>query len=107
MSYVREFILIFTVGEIVQRILNRSAMIGSWDLSKDRRVLEKCPYQHRSAYGACSYFFFLGQGITNETVDLLDDGPGIISSTAKILRLWDDLGSAKVTYNLVMNLFLF
>ncbi|XP_050288838.1 (3S,6E)-nerolidol synthase 1-like [Quercus robur] len=40
-------------------------------------------------------FFFLGQGITNETVDLLDDVPGIISSTAKILRLWDDLGSAK------------
>ena len=52
-------------------------------------------------------FFFLGQGITNETVDLLDDVPGIISSSAKILRLWDDLGSAKVTYNLVMNLFLF
>ncbi|GMY37114.1 (3S,6E)-nerolidol synthase 1-like [Fagus crenata] len=40
-------------------------------------------------------FFFLGEGITNETVHLMDDGPGIISSTATILRLWDDLRCAK------------
>ena len=42
-------------------------------------------------------FFFLGEGITNETVHLMDDGPGIISSKATILRLWDDLRCAKVT----------
>ncbi|XP_010646705.2 (3S,6E)-nerolidol synthase 1 isoform X2 [Vitis vinifera] len=40
-------------------------------------------------------FFLLGHGITKENVDLVDDFPGIISSTATILRLWDDLGSAK------------
>lgn len=41
-------------------------------------------------------FFLLGEGITKEAVDLLDQIPGIISSTAAILRLWDDLGNAKV-----------
>lgn len=41
-------------------------------------------------------FFLLGQGITQETVDFVDSMPGIITSTAAILRLWDDLGSAKV-----------
>ncbi|WJZ96168.1 hypothetical protein VitviT2T_014880 [Vitis vinifera] len=40
-------------------------------------------------------FFLLGHGITKDNVDLVDDFPGIISSTATILRLWDDLGSAK------------
>lgn len=40
-------------------------------------------------------FFLLGHGITKETVELIDNNPAIISSTATILRLWDDLGSAK------------
>ncbi|KAK9949311.1 hypothetical protein M0R45_004843 [Rubus argutus] len=40
-------------------------------------------------------FFLLGQNITKESVELLDETPAIISSTAAILRLWDDLGSAK------------
>lgn len=44
-------------------------------------------------------FFLLGQGITKGNVDLVDDFPGIISSTATVLRLWDDLGSAKVNAN--------
>lgn len=42
------------------------------------------------------FFFLLGHGITKETVELIDGNPAIISSTATILRLWDDLGSAKV-----------
>ncbi|RVW14372.1 (3S,6E)-nerolidol synthase 1 [Vitis vinifera] len=41
-------------------------------------------------------FFLLGHGITKRNVDIVDDFPEIISSVAKILRLWDDLGSAKV-----------
>ncbi|RVW86365.1 putative terpene synthase 13 [Vitis vinifera] len=40
-------------------------------------------------------FFLLGHCITKDNVDLVDDFPGIISSTATILRLWDDLGSTK------------
>ncbi|KAE7995497.1 hypothetical protein FH972_000281 [Carpinus fangiana] len=39
-------------------------------------------------------FFLLGQRVTKETEDLVDNIPGIISSPATILRLWDDLGSA-------------
>ena len=42
-------------------------------------------------------FFLLGHGLTNQNVELIDNNPDIISSTATILRLWDDLGSAKVT----------
>lgn len=41
-------------------------------------------------------FFLLGQDITKESLDLIhDENNGIIRSTATILRLWDDLGSAK------------
>ncbi|KAF9672214.1 hypothetical protein SADUNF_Sadunf11G0017400 [Salix dunnii] len=40
-------------------------------------------------------FFLLGQGISKENVELIDNFPAIISSAATILRLWDDLGSAK------------
>ncbi|KAJ6401820.1 hypothetical protein OIU84_013981 [Salix udensis] len=40
-------------------------------------------------------FFLLGQGINKETVDFVDGFPPIITLTAMILRLWDDLGTAK------------
>lgn len=40
-------------------------------------------------------FFLLDQNKTKDIVELLNDTPAIISSTAAILRLWDDLGSAK------------
>ena len=48
-------------------------------------------------------FFLLGQTINHETVKLLDNDPEIISSTATILRLQDDLGSAKVRTNRSLN----
>ncbi|KAL4629312.1 hypothetical protein ACB092_05G296900 [Castanea dentata] len=40
-------------------------------------------------------FFLLGEGISKETVELLDSNPSITSSVATILRLWDDLGNAQ------------
>ncbi|KAG6755903.1 hypothetical protein POTOM_039311 [Populus tomentosa] len=40
-------------------------------------------------------FFLLGQDLSKENVELISNFPPIISSTATILRLWDDLGSAK------------
>ena len=41
-------------------------------------------------------FFLLGEGISKDTVELLDSNPSITSSIATILRLWDDLGNAQV-----------
>nr|WCC60121.1 terpene synthase [Pityopsis ruthii] len=40
-------------------------------------------------------FFLLGDGKTQEQACLIKDNHSIISSVAKILRLWDDLGSAQ------------
>ncbi|XP_043688318.1 (3S,6E)-nerolidol synthase 1-like [Telopea speciosissima] len=42
-------------------------------------------------------FFLLGEGITRETIDRVEQSPGpaLMSCPATILRLWDDLGSAK------------
>ncbi|KAI6704866.1 hypothetical protein NL676_007828 [Syzygium grande] len=40
-------------------------------------------------------FFLLGEKIDPQSVDLLEKTPEVVSSTASILRLWDNLGSAK------------
>ncbi|XP_061336436.1 (3S,6E)-nerolidol synthase 1-like [Gastrolobium bilobum] len=40
-------------------------------------------------------FFFMGQGITEETVTLMDDFPNLVSTVATILRLCDDLEGDK------------
>ncbi|XP_072978777.1 (3S,6E)-nerolidol synthase 1-like isoform X1 [Typha angustifolia] len=45
--------------------------------------------------GLVHIFFLLGQGITKETVEVIESDPGLITCPATILRLWDDLGSAK------------
>ena len=43
-------------------------------------------------------FFLIGDGSTREQADqLINSDASMLSSTAAILRLWDDLGSAKVT----------
>ncbi|RVW58704.1 (3S,6E)-nerolidol synthase 1, chloroplastic [Vitis vinifera] len=52
-------------------------------------------YGRRGTCGASSLVFSIGSWHNQGNVDLVDDFPGIISSTATILRLWDDLGSAK------------
>ncbi|CAI9090339.1 OLC1v1025091C2 [Oldenlandia corymbosa var. corymbosa] len=50
------------------------------------------------AYMALVHLFFLiGQGVTQESVKLLmDPYPKLFSCSGRILRLWDDLGTAKV-----------
>ncbi|KAF8027753.1 hypothetical protein BT93_E0620 [Corymbia citriodora subsp. variegata] len=45
--------------------------------------------------GLVHIFFLLGEGINPQSVKHLENIPEIVSSTASILRLWDDLGSAK------------
>ncbi|XP_057427495.1 (3S,6E)-nerolidol synthase 1-like isoform X2 [Lotus japonicus] len=40
-------------------------------------------------------FFLLGEGLTKENIQIIDGIPGVISSSATILRLWDDLGNAE------------
>jgi len=44
-------------------------------------------------------YILLGEELTKEKVELIESNPGIVSSAATILRLWDDLGSAKVILN--------
>ncbi|KAK2992401.1 hypothetical protein RJ640_000476, partial [Escallonia rubra] len=40
-------------------------------------------------------FFLLGDGATKESANLVSENPGVITSIATLLRLWDDLGSAE------------
>ena len=44
-------------------------------------------------------FFLIGDGSTKEQAELITSNASILSYPAAILRLWDDLGSAKVTKN--------
>ncbi|GFY99123.1 terpene synthase 21 [Actinidia rufa] len=39
-------------------------------------------------------FFLIGKGVTKETIGMMDPYPKLFSSSGRILRLWDDLGTA-------------
>ena len=41
-------------------------------------------------------FYLLGEAITQESVQKIENSPIVTASAATILRLWDDLGSAEV-----------
>ena len=41
-------------------------------------------------------FFLIGHGVTDETVSMMQPYPELFSCSGKILRLWDDLGTATV-----------
>ncbi|XP_039134896.1 (3S,6E)-nerolidol synthase 1-like [Dioscorea cayenensis subsp. rotundata] len=40
-------------------------------------------------------FFLMGQGLTLENIQHIENDPSFVSKSGTILRLWDDLGSAK------------
>nr|AWF79084.1 terpene synthase [Pelargonium graveolens] len=40
-------------------------------------------------------FFLMGQGVTKETIALLDPYPNLLTRSGRVLRLWDDLGTAQ------------
>ncbi|KAK1566731.1 hypothetical protein Q3G72_003483 [Acer saccharum] len=40
-------------------------------------------------------FFLIGQGVNKETAAMIEPYPKLFSCTGKILRLWDDLGTAR------------
>ncbi|XP_021688997.2 probable terpene synthase 11 isoform X2 [Hevea brasiliensis] len=40
-------------------------------------------------------FFLMGQGVTKQTVAMMEPYPDLFSFAGKILRLWDDLGTAR------------
>ncbi|KAM0934676.1 putative S-linalool synthase [Dioscorea sansibarensis] len=40
-------------------------------------------------------FFLMGQGLTLENIQHIENDPSFVSQSGAILRLWDDLGSAK------------
>lgn len=43
-------------------------------------------------------FFLMGQGVKRENMVMLEPYPNIFSCSGKILRLWDDLGTARVCH---------
>lgn len=47
-------------------------------------------------------YFLLGEELTTDKVELIESNPRIVSAAATILRLYDDLGSAKVYTELMI-----
>ncbi|XVF25946.1 hypothetical protein REPUB_Repub13aG0257800 [Reevesia pubescens] len=82
-------------ANLCQAFLVEAQWFGSGKLPKANEYLENGIISSGVHIMLVHTFFLLGHGLSNQNVELIDKNPGIISSTATILRLWDDLGSAK------------
>ncbi|KAI9198097.1 hypothetical protein LWI28_010100 [Acer negundo] len=82
-------------ASLCNAFLVEAKWFDSGHLPKAEEYLENGIVSSGVHVGLVHIFFLLGQNITKENVELIDNHPGLISSTATILRLWDDLGSAK------------
>ncbi|KAG5561432.1 hypothetical protein RHGRI_004463 [Rhododendron griersonianum] len=90
---------VVAVGKFVQCFLSRNKMVCFWAVAKHMRVSETAVVSSGVHVVLVHTFFLLGNGITRKTVDLVNDNPGVITSVATILRLWDDLGNGKGEFN--------
>ncbi|XP_044461148.1 (3S,6E)-nerolidol synthase 1-like isoform X3 [Mangifera indica] len=82
-------------GSLCNAFLVEAKWFSSRDLPTAEEYLKNGIITSGVNVGLVHIFFLLGENLTTETLDLIDKNPVIISSTATILRLWDDLGSAK------------
>ncbi|KAK2644289.1 hypothetical protein Ddye_019484 [Dipteronia dyeriana] len=82
-------------ASLCNAFLVEAKWFDSGHLPKAEEYLENGIVSSGVHVGLVHIFFLLGKNITEENVELIDSHPGLISSTATILRLWDDLGSAK------------
>ncbi|XP_022927129.1 uncharacterized protein LOC111434068 [Cucurbita moschata] len=79
---------------LCEAFLVEAEWFGSSHLPSAKEYLENGEVSSGVHVVLAHIFFLLGQGVSNEAV-LLSSNPDIVSSTASILRLSDDLGSAK------------
>ncbi|XP_021640399.2 probable terpene synthase 13 [Hevea brasiliensis] len=84
-----------TWASLCNAFLEEAKWFASGDLPNSEEYLKNGNLSSGVHAVLVHLFFLLGEGITKENVELIDANPGIINSTARILRLWDDLGSAK------------
>uniref|UniRef100_A0AAU7LL55 Linalool/nerolidol synthase n=1 Tax=Zanthoxylum ailanthoides TaxID=159071 RepID=A0AAU7LL55_9ROSI len=82
-------------ARLCNAFLIEAKWFSSGHLPKAEEYLENGIVSSGVHVGLVHVFFLLGHDITGKTVEHIDDNPAIISSIAEILRLWDDLGSAK------------
>ncbi|XP_043719667.1 (3S,6E)-nerolidol synthase 1-like [Telopea speciosissima] len=83
-------------GSLCDAFLIEAKWFASKLVPKSKEYLENGVISTGVPLVLAHLFFLLGQGLTQESVlYCVEHNPPLISSTATILRLWDDLGSAK------------
>ncbi|KAL6201059.1 hypothetical protein ACLB2K_024774 [Fragaria x ananassa] len=82
-------------ASLCNAFLVEAKWFASGQLPKSEEYLKNGIVSSGVNVGLVHLFFLLGQNITRKSVELLNETPAIISSSAAILRLWNDLGSAK------------
>nr|WBO38710.1 terpene synthase 39 [Aquilaria agallochum] len=84
-----------TWGSLCKAFLMEAKWFNSGTLPGAEEYLENGIVSSGVHVALVHLFFLLGQNLNRNTVDQIDSYPGVVSSSATILRLWDDLGSAK------------
>ncbi|KAF6169806.1 hypothetical protein GIB67_034198 [Kingdonia uniflora] len=84
-----------SLARLCNAFLVEAKWLASGELPSTEEYLKNGVISTRMHLVFVHTFFLLGKGITKESVNLVDNVPGIITYTSTILRLLDDLGSAK------------
>ncbi|XP_042492728.1 (3S,6E)-nerolidol synthase 1-like [Macadamia integrifolia] len=82
-------------GSLCDAFLIEAKWFASKLVPKSKEYLENGVISSGVPLVFAHLFFLLGQGLTEESVCCVEGNPALVSCTATILRLWDDLGSAK------------
>jgi (3S)-linalool synthase len=78
--------------------MNSEKWFGSGKMTSSEEYLKNGIVSYGVHVVLVNVFFLLCKGLTSENVEIIDKILAIISSSAMILQLWDDLGNSEVPH---------
>lgn len=101
------FYLLFQWAELCNAFLVETRWLSSGHLPNTEEYLKNGIISSGVYVVSANIFSLLGEAVNHRSTILFNSHPDIVSSAARILRLWDDLGTSKVCTGLkLLHLFL-
>ena len=88
--------MVFQWAELCNAFLVEAKWFASGQLPSTDEYMKNGVVSSGVYIVAATIFSLLGEGVNNTNTHLFNNHPHIVTSAAKILRLWDDLKTAKV-----------
>ena len=95
---IREWCLILQWIDLSEAYLEEAKWLNSGYMPTFREYLDNGVISSGSYMALVHATFLVGDGLSKEAISMMMPYPKLLSCSAEILRLWDDLGTSRVSH---------